>query len=221
MATEPTLETVNEDGMETTLQDVENIPLDETADTYMHKSNDVAVGRSKKKRRGFVAGLTVILMAAGAAGVYFGLSYENRKTAEAMTSEAAYFEGEWPYYSEECKKWRARNLEGDANETPYVHTDADTAPEGASGVERRLDIVFGDKVGYLACFANCDRISIHRLDPQLYFRLRRLSTSVRGNLCIPRRCQSRRRRRCRSPRRCLSPLKARKLPCRRRTSAAC
>ena len=153
MATEPTLETVNEDGMKSSIQDMENIPLDETADTYKQKSKDVAVGRSKKKKGGgFVAGLMVTFMVAVAAGVYFGLSYENRKTADAK-AEAAYlenYEGPW-YYDEDCLNWRARNLEGDENETPYIHMKreeevADAAPEEASGVERRLDIVYGSDV---------------------------------------------------------------------------
>ena len=106
----------------------------------------------KKKKRGFVAGLMVTLMVAGAAGVYFGLSYENRKTAEAK-AVAAYLEnyqGQW-YYDEDCLNWRARNLEGDENATPYVHMRRedeamDAAPEEASGVERRLDIVYGSDV---------------------------------------------------------------------------
>ena len=91
-------------------------------------------------------------MVAGAAGVYFGLSYENRKTAEAK-AVAAYLEnyqGQW-YYDEDCLNWRARNLEGDENATPYVHMRRedeamDAAPEEASGVERRLDIVYGSDV---------------------------------------------------------------------------
>ena len=182
MATKPTLAAVNED--------VENIPLDETADTYKQKSRNVEASKSRKKRRlaiGLILALGILCVVFGVAAGLTRNAAEAKAEAEAAYN-ANYDEGmafgedfgdqKWYDYSEECKKWRARSLEGD-EKTPTVHMKrkvevADAAPEKASGVERRLHIEFGKKVGYLA-----DRISMHRLDPQVYFLLRRLSTSVR------------------------------------------
>ncbi|EJK60852.1 hypothetical protein THAOC_18736 [Thalassiosira oceanica] len=124
VAAEPTLEAVHEDGTAISLEEVDDIPLDETVDTYTQKYDDVATGRSKKKRgvRGVLLGLTLVV------GLAVG----------------------W-YYDEECvhPDRRALKIEGDdEKKVPSVDMKrADDAVEasleGASGVERRAAITIG------------------------------------------------------------------------------
>lgn len=153
VAAEPTLEAVHEDGTAISLEEVDDIPLDETVDTYTQKYDDVATGRSKKKRgvRGVLLGLTLVVGLA--VGVSIGFGSESRKSAMAEV-EVAYHtipETKQWYYDEECvhPDRRALKIEGDdEKKVPSVDMKrADDAVEasleGASGVERRAAITIG------------------------------------------------------------------------------
>ena len=101
------------------LDDVENISLDEPVDDiYTQNSRVFAAGKSKKRKRGV---LVVLMLAVVAAGVFVGLYFENRKTAKA---EAGIENYDGPCYCDEkClsrqEEW-VRNLKGDAK-TPTVN----------------------------------------------------------------------------------------------------
>ena len=98
------------------------------------KSEDVAAGKSNKKRGVFV-GLT--LAVGVAVGVSVGLYYENRKTVTAEAAYLADYDGPW-YYDEECLSphERARNLKGDvktSSVTVLINKKKDEEGWGGSG----------------------------------------------------------------------------------------
>ena len=98
------------------------------------KSEDVAAGKSNKKRGVFV-GLT--LAVGVAVGVSVGLYYENRKTVTAEAAYLADYDGPW-YYDEECLSphERARNLKGDvktSSVTVLINKKKDEEGGGSSG----------------------------------------------------------------------------------------
>ena len=168
-------------------EDVENIPIDETVDTYTQKSKDVVAGRSTKKRRALVGLSLVVGVVAGAS---LGVVVENRKElANAEVAEADYLansKGEY-FYDDECipPQRRARNI-GEDEETPFVDLKrseevVEAAPAKASGVQRREHIIIGPapegrsahpeyyrKVRYLDR-VNCDMIYLRHLESQIHF----------------------------------------------------